>query len=358
MEENRRILQEDLEGISGDDSIPWEKLKNSTILITGATGLVGSALVRGISFADRRRDLNVRILAFGRNETFAEALTKYYGAEFFRQDIREPMKVEGRADYIFHCAAVTKSSEMVSNPALVIETSLNGTMNVLNLAREKSARSLVYMSSMEVYGAKDHTPELVTEDQLSYIDLKSARSCYPESKRMCECMCTCWLSQYGVPSKTARMSQIFGAGSPKDDPRVFAEFGRSVMACENIVLRTEGDTRGNYCYTADAVRALLMIALKGENGEAYNVVNPGESMAIRQMAGIVADRIGEGRVLVILNKPEDEKKQGYAPSVNTKLSAEKLENLGWRPKYGLEYMYRRMIYDWRESRGQPATIFL
>jgi len=358
LEENRRILREDLEHIDKDSAIPWEKLKNSTVLITGATGLIGSALVRGISYASGRRDLNVRILAFGRNATRAESLSQYYGAEFFTQDIRETVKVEGEIDYIFHCAAVTKSSEMVSNPAEVIETSLNGTMNVLNLAREKSARSLVYMSSMEVYGAADSSLGLVTEEQLSNIDLKSARSCYPESKRMCECMCACWLSQYGVPSKIARLSHIFGAGSPKDDPRVFAEFARSVMACENIVLRTEGDTRGNYCYSADAVRALLIIALKGENGEAYNVVNPKESVAIRQMAGIVADRICEGRVLVILDKPTDGKKQGYAPSVNTKLSAEKLERLGWRPQYGLEDMYRRMIYDWRESQGQPARIFL
>jgi len=267
LEENRRILQEDLEQINNDSAIPWEKLKNSTVLITGATGLIGSALVRGISFASRRRGLNVRILVFDRNATPAESLTQYYGAEFFKQDIRETMKVEGRVDYIFHCADITKSSEMAFNPTEVIETSLYGTMNALNLAREKSAKSLVYTSSMEVYGAGDHTRGLVTEEQLSSINLKSPRSCYPEGKRMCECMCACWLSQYGVPSKIARLSHIFGAGSPKDDPRVFAEFARSVMACENIVLKTEGDTRGNYCYSADAVRALLLIALKAKTAK-------------------------------------------------------------------------------------------
>jgi nucleoside-diphosphate-sugar epimerase len=165
--------------------------------------------------------LGVRILAFGRDLKRAKNLIEKSGVSFFSRDIRDPLKIDNRVDYIFHCASMTKSRDMISDPVSVIKTSLDGTKNILELAREKQVKSIVYLSSMEVYGNTDPSLEFVTEDIQGFIDLTSPRGCYPMSKRMCECMCNCWHAQYGVPVKTARLAQTFGAGTPKTDSRVF-----------------------------------------------------------------------------------------------------------------------------------------
>ncbi len=344
-----KVQFEDLEQIISDCMIPWEKLQDKAILVTGASGVVGSALIHALSYASKRHGLGARIIGVGRDRKKVRKLITRCGLEFIEQDIRNPLTFSGNVDYIFHCAAVTKSSEMVLNPVGVVETSIKGTDYALKLAREKCVKSMVYLSSMEVYGITDPAIPRVSEDNLGYIDIKNPRSCYPESKRICECLCSCWFAQYGVPVKTARLAQTFGAGIPVEDSRVFAQFARSVIAGEDIILHTEGNSRGNYCYISDTVRGLLYLLLMGENGEAYNIVNPDASMTIREMAELVAIKIGQGRASVVVYRPEDVEALGYAPDTTLRLSSEKLERLGWRPRYGLEEMYRRMILDWEEQ---------
>jgi nucleoside-diphosphate-sugar epimerase len=349
MREKRAVLEEDLEEIASDALIPWRELKNSSVLVTGATGLIGSMLVMALSEASCRHGLDVRILAFGRDFEHAKNLLDMNGVSFFSRDIRDPLKIDDPADYIFHCASMTKSRDMISDPAGVIKTSLCGTQNILDLAVEKRVKSMVYLSSMEVYGITDPGLEFVTEDIQGFIDLKSPRSCYPMSKRMCECMCSCWHAQYGVPVKTARLAQTFGAGTPKTDSRVFAQFARSAENRENIVLHTDGKSRGNYCHTVDAVRALLVILLKGADGETYNIANPEASVTIREMAELVANRVCGGKISMAAEESPDIQNRGYAPHTAARLSAEKLEKLGWKPRYGLEDMYRGMMEDWKKD---------
>jgi nucleoside-diphosphate-sugar epimerase len=334
-----QILREDLRDIVSDGAIPWEQLRGTTVLVTGASGLIGSAIVRALEAANSAHSLNVKTLALSRS--VPDCAGNY--AEYIARDLCEAVSIDSAVDYVFHCAAITKSSEMAARPVDVIANALKGTANVLELAREKSVRSFVYLSSMEVYG---QFAGEAAESDLGGLDLTNPRSCYPESKRMCEVLCAAYLSQYGVAVKIARPAQTFGAGTPKNDTRVFAQFARSVIAGENIVLRTEGNSRGNYCYTADAVRGLLLILLKGKNGEAYNIANPESSAAIREMAEIAA-AAADGKISVVVEKASDPAKLGYAPDSALRLNIGKISELGWKPKRGLAEMYRRMFDDWR-----------
>jgi nucleoside-diphosphate-sugar epimerase len=240
---------------------------------------------------------------------------------------------------------------MTAKPVDVISTEFDGTRNMLELAKEKGCISFLYLSSMEVYGqTKLHE---VNESDLGSLDLSNPRSSYPEGKRLCEMLCVAYAYQYNLNVKIARLSQTFGAGTKKDDTRVFAQFARSTIAGMNIELHTEGKSKGNYCYTADTVRGLLTILLRGKPGEAYNISNPGASVTIREMAKIVASKVCANSVDVLVKVPDDVKMYGYASDVGYTISADKLISLGWFPKYGLSDMYKRMIEDWqeRENRG-------
>jgi len=344
------LRDEDIRQIVSDSNIPWELLDGATVLVTGATGLVGGALVRALSAANAHHGLSMRILGHGRDAAKGQQLADVYGARFIAGDIREPLSITGLSNhscYMFHCASITKSADMVAKPVDVIGTSVDGTRNMLELAREMECKSIVYVSSMEVYGQTGMHE--VREKDLGFLDLSNPRSSYPESKRLCESMCAAYAKQYDIPVKIVRLAQTFGAGTDKNDTRVFAQFARSAIAGNDIELHTEGKSRGNYCYTSDAVCALLTVLLKGRNGETYNAANPAASMTIRQMADLVANDVFDGKIKAVVNTPEDIDGRGYAPDVGYTLNVDKLMALGWTPKYGLDEMYRRLVADWQRA---------
>ena len=338
-------LQEDLEFIA--DSINLEDLNNKNILITGATGLVGSRIVFALLKYNEIHNTNISVIAFIRDEKKAkEIYGELYSNKnlmFLKGDIRKDIRYEYNIDYIIHCAAVTASKNMIEKPVETIEISIFGTYNVLKLAVEKKVKSFVYVSSMEMYGSfKDEVN--VTESKIGYIDPLNVRSNYPESKRMCENMCIAYCTEYGVPIKKARLAQVFGAGILKGENRVFAQFARSVINGENIVLHTNGLSEGNYCYLADAIIAIFIIMIRGKNKEAYNVVNEESHTTIYEMAKMVAKEIAENKIKVIFDIPKSNI-FGYAKDTKMKLRNKKLCELGWKPKYGLKESYIRMIEE-------------
>lgn len=312
-------------------------------LITGATGYIGSMLVKSILQNER----NAEIIALTRD---SKKINGLFGekVKLFEIDLCDKASMDSMAvkcDYIFHCASVTKSSEMVIHPVEVTESIVNTTQNILELARRSKAKSMVYLSSMEIYGNIDCSDgRRVSEDELGEIDLLNVRSCYSMGKRMAENICYSYFKEYAVPVKIARLAQTFGRGILPTDSRVFAQFAKSVLNGTDIILRTNGTSMGNYCAIEDAIEGLFTILHKGENGEAYNVVNEENTMRIREMADLVAGQVAGGKIQVRV-EVEDIGKNGYAPDTGLRLSGEKLRKLGWRPGKGLIEMYRDVIKE-------------
>lgn len=342
-----KILEQDFEEvISVFPEI--NMLKGSTIFVTGATGFLGSLLVKALDYYNKKLFLQLNILALIRNQEKADDILKGCNVRFLKGDLCNLPPIDIPVDYIFHCAAVTKSKEMIESPVEVIAGIVNGTQNILKLAYDKQITSMVYLSSMEVYGLTDASFKVTKERDLGYIDIQNVRSCYPLGKRIAENLCYSYYKEYHTPVKIARLAQTFGAGILNDETRVFSQFARSVIRKNNIVLHTDGSSTGNYCYTADAILALFILLLKGQDGEIYNVANEDTCMTIRQMAELVADKIADKNISVIYDASVADQ-YGYAVPVNMKLSSEKLRELGWGPKYNMEQMYQRMIAYMNEN---------
>ncbi len=342
---DNKYLQEDLEILANSD-IPFKQMENSSILITGATGLVGMNIVLALMCCNRINNIGIKIYALVRDEKKAKNIYKDLidreDMNIVIGDVTKKISIEDNIDYIIHCASITKSEIMLKKPVRTIKTSIEGTDNVLSFAVKKSIKSFVYVSSMEMYGSFEVPAFDVTELQIGSINPLNLRSNYPESKRMCENMCIAYLSEYGVPVKIARMAQTFGAGILPGENRIFAQFARSVIENRDIVLHTHGKSEGNYCYMRDAVSALLFILLKGINGEAYNVSNEETHITIAGMASLVASGIANNKIKVVFDIPE-ENIYGYAAETKMKLNTDKLKKLGWKPEVGLEEAYTRLI---------------
>lgn len=346
MDLKNTILLDDIRQVV--QSVDLSDLKNGSVFITGATGLIGSFIIRVLLYLNQTEQYNTKIIALIRNKEKAQ---KIFGTDSVDKNIHwvigdiQSFSLSDTADYIIHGASVTSSKDFLHKPVETISTALYGTQKILETAKELRVKSVVYLSSMEVFGITDTRLQEVKESDYGYIDILNPRSSYSEGKRMCECLCAGYAAEYDVSVKIARLTQTLGAGINYNDTRVAAQFMRSVIENKDIVLKTEGKTRRPIVYISDAVSGILTVLLKGKNGESYTVANRNTVATIRETAEMIAHTIAKDKIKVVfdIDVPKE-----YAPNLNLNLNlnTDKLESLGWKACIGLEDAYRRMI-DWK-----------
>lgn len=347
IESKDRLRQEDIEFVANAEIIPWNALHGKSILITGATGLIGSLIVKALACRNRLYDDNIKIYAMVRNlekarKIFME-LESRKNFRFVCCDITGEYELPNNLNYIVHAASMTSSKDFVIKPVETIQTAVFGTNELLKKATAMALDGFLYLSSLEVYGTPRDGDINISESYSGYIDSLQVRSSYSEGKRMVECLCASYASEYKVPVKIARLTQTFGTGVSYNDGRVFAQFARAAIDGKNIILKTKGETLRSYCYVADAATAILLILVKGAVGEAYNVANEKTAISIADMAKFVCENFSGGKSRVVFDIVEDAGKLGYNPVMKICLDASKLKALGWNACFDLEQMFKRTI---------------
>ena len=316
-----------------------ENLGNKSFLITGATGLIGSTLIHCLIALNKE----IKVVAPVRNIRKAMALFEEEELTYIKLiecDIvsYDYERIE-HVDYIVHCAAPTASNFFVEYPVETFNIIYSGTKVLLDYARRHSVKGFVYLSSLEVYGEIYDDTKYVTEDVQGYLDVMAVRSSYPMAKRAAENLCCLYAIEYDVPAMVARLTQTTGAGIEKDDNRVIAQFARLASKGRDIILHTTGESARPYCYTTDAISAILYILLRGKSGEAYNVANEETYISVRMLAEFFRDYFNSNiNVRIELND-----NMGYAPVTKQKLSVNKLRALGWCPRHDLYEILKKTI---------------
>lgn len=344
------ILEQDCEWLASQGAIPWDCFASKRVVVTGATGLIGTSLAGALLAREQRAPTGMRVTALVRNTEKARGLFGDDGnLAIVPWDAADPyanLGAVGGADVIFHCANMTESRAFVEIPVEVIQTTLGGAQAMIEFARRTGAR-LCLLSTMETYGevASDGP---VGEDGGGFLDAMVVRNSYPEAKRMDEMLCAAYASEYGVDALVVRLAQTFGPGVSYGDGRVFAYFARCALEGTDIVLRTTGEKRNSYLYTADAVVALLTAVAHGERGRAYNAANDATFCSVLEMANMVCDEFGRGGSKVRVELDEDAAKR-FRKGSNLRLDTHALQALGWEPVVDLRSMYERMMLCWAEA---------
>lgn len=303
--------------------------------VTGATGLLGAAIVERLSNEGNE------VIAFVRDSEKAQRLFSNLGHVSIVSGILEqPVSYEGEVDYIIHSASPTDSRFFMTHPVETIDTIVLGSKSVLELAKEKKVKSIVNLSSMEVYGAPTDEEDL-TEEKQHYLDPASIRSNYPLAKRLVENMCAAYAYQYNVPVKSARLAQVIGNSLPEGDNRVISQFVRAAQSRTDIVLNTTGETKQTYIGIEDAVDGILTILKYGRSGHAYNVANEETYCSIRELAELVVRDLANGEIDI---KIKDADAKMYPPDRTLYINSGKLRELGWAPKVGLPQAIR-VLYE-------------
>lgn len=336
-----RILNEDLLRIT-EQPVNWEKLRNKTVMVTGASGMVGSYFVRTLLKLNEVRDMGIHVVCVARNiQKIGEDVRADKAAEILSHDVTKPFAYAGGIDYIIHAASPASPLIMKDNPVETIAANVLGTYYTLELAREKKAEGYMFISSREIYGQPDEGQEFFTEDTYGFVDPLNPRSCYPEGKKAAETMCASYRAEYGLDAKAARLAHTYGPGMSIYDGRVQADFLKNVLFNEDIVMKSEGLPVRTYTYIADAIAGMFLILLNGTE-MAYNIGDENAKISIRGLAEMLIRITPERRLSLKLDIPEGGTK-GCAPFTLGILDSSRLRKLGWKPLNTIEEGFRRTI---------------
>ncbi len=319
-----------------DCTVNVEALRNSSVLVTGAGGLICSAVVDFLMLLNEKYQMNIKVYAAGRNE---ERIRKRFSkwtenSRFFYLpfDATQPFEAEASFDYMIHGASNANPSLYMKEPVETMLANFQGMKTLLDYARDHNARRILYISSSEVYGKKESV-DAFREDNYGFVNLLDPRSCYPSSKRAAETLCAAYMQEYGVQFVIARPGHVYGPTMTSGDTRASSQFPRDVLENHDIIMKSEGKQMRSYCYVADCVSAILSILLAGTPGEAYNISNRDSVVTIREMAEAFAVCGGKK---VVFDLPSEQEKRGFNAMDNSSLYADKLEKLGWKAKFTMQ----------------------
>lgn len=343
--------KKEIEEICMED-FPWEQLRNRSIMIVGATGLIGRCMIDILMCKNRQEQLNCKVIAVSRSRKKA---IQYFPKEYFtstnfcyiEHDITkecEHLDIQ-KVDYILHMASNTHPIAYASKPIDTIVTNVYGTNNLLKLGVRCGMQRFVFLSSVEIYGENKGDIEKFDENYMGILNSNTLRAGYPESKRVGEALCQAYIKEKQMDAVIVRLPRVFGPTMLEEDSKAVAQFIKKAIGGENIVLKSNGKQYYSFLYVIDAVMGIFSVMLKGECGEAYNMADEICDATLGEMASYAAKY---GNSKVVYEVPDENEKAGYSVATKARLTNGKVLKLGWKAQYSAERGVRNTIKVLRE----------
>lgn len=301
---------------------------NTSILITGANGLIGGSLLDYFMYLNQTFNSNIKLYVLVRSDLIQHDFFDYRDITVFKQSVTDEITFSDSLDYIFHSASNAHPEAYDNYPVETALTNIQGTLNLLEISKKTGAH-LVFISSSEVYGETDN--ERNSERDYGYIDILSPRSCYSESKRMAETLINSYVKEYHVSAASVRPAYIYGARFNDSNTRADIDFIKRCLLKKDIIMKSKGLQKRSYCYVLDCISAILLIAQKGEKkGDAYNISSDSGDVRLVDFAAELA-KIAKVRLEFDLIGVK-----GGSPVSNSLLDNKKVKELGWREQFDLQ----------------------
>jgi UDP-glucuronate decarboxylase len=355
----------------------WSRLKGKTIMISGATGMIGTCLTDALMLWNRtvekqkaKTDCNeapktqnapntqnvskiqnapnthnasktdmegIQVIALSRKEATARSrFETYWNHHLFRYiscDVNQSIPECGHVDIIIHAASNTHPKLYSQDSVGTITSNVFGTKNLLDYGVAHGAELFCFASSVEVYGENRGDVEKFDEAYLGYIDCNTLRAGYPESKRMGETLCNAYRETYHMDFVIPRLGRVYGPTMLTSDTKAISQFIKKAAAGENIVLKSEGNQKYSYAFVTDAAAGILYSIAFGACGEAYNIADEASDITLKELAGLLAGIAGTE---VVFELPEEKERKGYSTATRAMLDSSKLKKLGWTARVHME----------------------
>lgn len=304
------------------------------IVVAGGAGFLGSHLVDRL-IRENHQVLVVDNLYTG-SKSNIEAHLGNPNFRFLHHDITKPLHVE--ADQIYNLACPASPIHYQRNPVDTIKTSVMGSINLLEVAKENNAR-IFQASTSEVYGDPQVSPQ--NEKYLGNVNPIGIRACYDEGKRASETLFFDYHRQYGVDIKVARIFNTYGPRMDLQDGRVVSNFIVQALLGQPITIYGQGLQTRSFCYVDDLIEGFLRLMHEDSKFTGpINLGNPKE-FTMKELASLVIDLTGSKSQLVYEPLPQDDPKQ-RKPDIS--LAREVLK---WEPGIALIEGLQRTINEFR-----------
>ncbi len=322
-------------------------IRNKSILVTGARGMIGSMLIDAVMLADAEYGAGCKVYAIVRNEAAArKRFQKYMKEPFFKlivADINQEAikKADGDIDYIVHGASNTHPLLYSGKPVETILTNTVGTNNLLEYAVKHNCKRFLFLSSVEIYGENRGDSRKFDENYCGYINSNTLRAGYPEGKRVGESLCQAYRKEYGLENIILRIARCYGPGILENDSKALSQFLQKAREGKNIVLKSEGKQCFSYIYQADTVDAIFHFLRYGKDGEAYNITGIDSDVTLKELTEMIA---GIAKVAVRFETPDAKEAAGYSLATKALLDGGKASKAGWTARYKMLQGIGRCLY--------------
>ena len=324
--------------------INYKKIDNKTILLTGATGLVGKTFIEHILNRNKEKNVHTKVIAIGRSkQKFIERfkdINKIDNFTFVEHDVNEPITINEKIDLIIHLASNTHPKQYAKEPIATEITNIIGTKNMLDLAAKNKNCKFFFMSSGDVYGENDTGKEYLSEEDIGYIDCNTLRACYIEGKRAGEALCAAYKEEKKVQYFIGRSCRLFGPNIQLSESKAISQFLFNAAKGKDIVLKSNGEQKFSYLYSDDAVLAMLYIICNGKVNNVYNIADKDHVMRLKDLSKTISNLASVNVKHSSLNSTE---KKGSSKFKDVCLDSAKLNSLGWKPAFSLEEALKKTL---------------
>lgn len=352
------VIQEDVQFIVEHLGADLEPLLGKAILITGASGFLCSYFLDVIAMLnDNSGKPPCRVIALDNFKSGVpdriEHLIKRDDIKVEHHDIRTPYRPDIAVDWIIHGASIASPTFYRQYPLETIDVNVNGTRHMLDLAFQ-NVRSLLFLSTSEVYGNPDPTFIPTPETYMGKVSFTGPRACYDESKRLAETLCATYFRLYETPVKVVRPFNVYGPGQSLEDLRIIPDLMASAINLEPIVLYSDGSATRSFCYIRDAVQGMIHVMLSEADGEAFNIGNDAEEISIRELAKRMGE-VAAPPVLPIEYRLSQDPDYLIDNPQRRRPNLAKISSLvSWRPEVALTEGLSRTLRSYRELSATGA----
>ena len=347
----------------------WKRFRGKIFYVSGASGYIGSFIVRSLLWANKKGKLGMKIIAAGRSK---DLLKQVYTADirsagekrvlrFHEYSLTEKICYMGHIDYIIHAAAPTSPNYFKSQPKAVWKAIVDGTHNMLKLARRKHVKGMIHLSTMEAMGNGNFFAPR-SEDALGVIDAHNPANSCRISKRRAEELCKNFAKKWHVAVSVARLARIISANVTFGSTRIEAELARRVVRKQPLFVPQNGNRVQSCCYITDAVIAILGLLQHGSPAEVYNVANDQFLQSWEDTVEMLAKRY---ELDIVRSDSSHESAAITTAAEYWGMNPAKIVSLGWKASVTPREAYSRLISSffyqlytkrWKKAPSVPRSI--
>ena len=339
------IFLEDIEVISNELKEFYGELEGKTILIAGGKGFLGTYFTNVLTQINKKLSKPIKIIVLDNLITSKDKKENNdENTKFLEQDISKKFEIDDSIDYIIHAASIASPPTYRKFPIKTVDVNYQGTKNLLEIAKEKKIKSMLLLSSSEIYGDPEIFP--TPESYVGKVSCTGPRACYDESKRLAETISILYFQQYNIPIKIARPFNVYGPYLNLDDGRIIPDFMNNAINKSEIIIHSDGSPTRSFCYVSDAISGFFKLLFSKHDGIICNVGND-EEVSVKDVADTIKNIMAKPISIKIIKSDDPNYTKDNPQRRCPDLSLIK-KSVKYIPQIDLEEGLKR-VYKWYRS---------